>query len=249
MRRSFIVIGVIFGCVVGEFAEAVGVLYTPQVAFTTLDNFGGYEQNAATRISGASAFPDGYEAYACQFVPVLGGTLSSIELGLGYSIWGSPDSQVDVTLALATGGLPDSGPILASGTLTTSTLFGNGGLTSFIPATPVQIDIGTAYWLMVTPHSDSTASDWCNTSSPINGTIGYVNPFSPIPRAWYTGYGAGMKAFQVDVVPEPAGIALAGLLAVIAFLKHGRTRFQDSGVARTSRSMAIRCFLITKKRP
>jgi hypothetical protein len=194
---------------------------TPEVAFSSLDALGSYSYNYGIRISGASAFPIGYEAYACQFAPLKSGFVSSIELGLGYSSWGSPASQVDVRLSLAIGGLPLDTLLLDAGTVTTGNPFGSGGLTSFIPASPVAIETGQSYWLTVTPHSDTTASVWCNPAPTFDQTamIGYTSPYGPGGLAWYMGQSllpAGTKAFRVNVVPEPSIPTLLGFAAVAA---------------------------------
>jgi hypothetical protein len=70
------------------------------------------------------------------------------------------------------------------------------------------------------PHSDTTASTWCNLSSSINGTFGYT-AFGGAP--WFIGNGAGMKAFQVSVIPEPGAVSL-GAVAVSLFLGARRRR-------------------------
>lgn len=220
MRKFLALVCAVFACALGQ--SLAGATETPQVAFTTLDSLGNHWQNAGIRISGASAWPIGYEAYASQFVPLKSGTLSSIELGLAYSPWAGPDSQVDVRLSLATGGLPLSTPVLASGTLTTPTVFGAGGLTSFIPSTSVQLETGKAYWLTLTPHSDTTASTWCNPNYDINGTFAYTSPYGPGGLAWYTGTGAGLKAFRVNVVPEPSTLTLLGLGAIVTVMMRRR---------------------------
>jgi len=195
---------------------------TPQVVFTTLTVVGGYNNNQGIRISGDTAFPQGYEAYACQFVPSASGSLYSIDLGVGYSPWAGPDSQIDVRLSLATGGLPLSTAELTSGTVTTPTVFGAGGLTTFTPANQVNLLAGTAYWLTLLPHSATTASTWCNPSSSFNGTFGYTSPCGPGGLQWYMASGGGLKAFQVSVIPEPGAVSL-GAVAVSLFLV-GRRR-------------------------
>jgi hypothetical protein len=215
--RSSFLLALVVVVIAPGLARAVD---SPQVVFTTLTSIGGYDNGSAIRISGASAFPQGYEAYACQFIPSASGRLYSVDLGVGYSSWAGPDSQIDVRLSLATGGLPLSTPALTSGTLTTATLFGGGGLTTFTPANQVDLLAGTAYWLTLLPHSDTTASVWCLPSSPINGTFGYTS-FGG--GAWFMADGAGMKAFQVSVIPEPGAVSL-GVVAVGLFLGGRRRR-------------------------
>ena len=190
------------------FAQGLSRAETPQVVFSTLTSSGGYDYTAAHRISGASAFPQGYEAYACQFIPSASGRLFSIDLGVAYLPWGGPESQIDVRLSLATGGLPLSTPALTIGTLTTTIPSGNFGLTTFTPMNEVELVAGTAYWLTLLPHSDTSASAWYNPSSPINGTFGYTS-FGT--GQWSMADGAGMKAFRVSVIPEPAALALFAL--------------------------------------
>jgi len=211
MRSPAVALFVLAQCVAGP-GRAEAVEGVPQIAFSTLGSDGTYVYNRAHRISGASASPSGYEAYANQFVAWQGGTLSGIELGVGYSSWGSPDSQVDVRLTLDTGVLPLSGPTLVQGTITTSTLFGQGGLTSFIPESSVQIVSGESYWLVLTPHSDTTASVWCNSSTDVLGGIASTSDVGNGVE-WFRAPGSNynLKAFEVTVIPEPTAFALLGL--------------------------------------
>jgi hypothetical protein len=180
------------------------------VAFTSLTPDGYYDNGTGRSIYGASS-SNGYLAEADLFIPSAGGLLTSVELALHYSQYSSPPGdQVDIRLTLdlndpVHGHIPSS-TILAAGTVTLPSDFGNFGLTTFTPSTSVLLSAGTMYWVVVLPHFTNTFGVW---------NVNYIGKSGPIAVStdgvnWLQNPNALMDAFRVNVgpVPEPSSAAL-----------------------------------------
>jgi MYXO-CTERM domain-containing protein len=180
-------------------ASATG-LYT-SVAYTTLDSAGNYNAYGGTSIGGPS--PQGH---ANQFVPAIGGLLSSIEIGVTYV---NAPELVDVQLRQDNGNGFPYGTILASSALTVTTPFGLNGtsLVEFAPSTPVTLATDTAYWLILLPHSGSSFDVWNDSF----GTYGPIGSTTDGGATWGIGPPQLQNAFRVNVVPEPSSLALGVL--------------------------------------
>ena len=191
-----------------------GLSAATTVAFTTLDAGGGYLTAGGTSITGSA---HGYQGFGNLFVPIVGGTLDSI--GIGITSIGSPE-WVDVRLCLDSGNGFPTGATLAAGAVMTAGYFGSTSpaLSVFTPLTPVTLDAGTGYWLLITPHSSTSYDVWNDETIDVIGehaaTSDGVN--------WGIGPGQTLNPFQVlVVVPEPSCAALLlGALVLVAGRRH-----------------------------
>jgi hypothetical protein len=115
---------------------------------------------------------------------------------------------------------------LVSGTVTTSGAFAytSTDLTTFVPESSVLITAGTRYWLVLTPHSDTTLDSWEFNS------IGKMGRFALSGDGvnWGQNPSDSMYAFQINLapVPEPSSLMLAAAgLVVLAssYRRHPRS--------------------------
>jgi hypothetical protein len=195
------------------------------VIFTTLYPDGEYDNGTARALHG-SAYQYGYTALANRFFPTSGGFLSSIDFGLHYSSTSSPSDVVDVRVTPnfsdpVNGNVP-SATTLASGSVTMTSSFGSFGLVSFTPSTTVLLSAGTSYWVVLSPHFDTTYGNWNVSSRGIEG--GFAETFNG--TTWSQNPSTLLDAFRVNAtpVPEPGAILpAAGLLGALA-VRHGRQK-------------------------
>jgi hypothetical protein len=182
------------------------------VAYTTLDNSGGYDFYTASAING-SASGYGYQAWANKFVVTTAGSLSSIEIGVHYAPFlSSPAEQVNVRVA------PNyvdpmyldvpAATSLVSGSVFTPTPFGSTDLVNFTPSTSVTLVPGEIYWLVITPYSPNTMADWCRNSIGVTGLVALS-----LGSQWLPNPSDTQNAFRVNVepIPEPSSCLVAFL--------------------------------------
>jgi hypothetical protein len=186
-----------------------GISVSTTVAFTTLDAGGGYYVGGGTSIAGSA---HGYQGYGNLFVPIVSGTLDSI--GIALTSVNSPE-LVNVRLCLDSGNGFPTGATLASGSIMTAGYLGSTStaLSVFTPLTPVTLNPGTGYWLLVTPYSSTSWDVWNDETTDVIGehaaTSDGIN--------WGIGPNQPLSAFQVIVVvPEPSCLALmlSGLVLI-----------------------------------
>ena len=173
------------------------------VVFSSLSSFNTYDYSGRG-IQGSNS-PFGYSEVANRFIPTSGGTLGSIELGLGYL--NTPD-EIDVSLRLDDALYPfhdfPSSSSLFSQTVTTSFAFGsNSNLLTIIPSTTILLSPNTGYWVVVKPHSPNSSDAWSF------GSIAGDSAFSTDGGlTWRSQTGDTMGALRISTVPEPSVLSL-----------------------------------------
>jgi hypothetical protein len=188
------------------------------VAYTNLGPGGSYNGTSAAYailgINNSGAPADAYQRVADLFTTSIGGTLSKIDLGLGY-VGGTNSAVVsiytDVSNSLGTlvfSGQVSNQPILFSTSTILATLSpGSGALVS-----------GASYFLVVAPGAADTSDGWNYNSIGALGTFLVDNGAGFNPGASST-----LQAFDIRVnaaaVPEPSTWLMLGaeLFCLVVF--------------------------------
>jgi len=218
MKASFLNVTLLASALAFPLFHASAASVYPTVAFTTLDAGGGYSGTGGTSITGSA---NGYQGFGNLFVPTVSGTLDSI--GIALTSTGAPE-LVDVELRLDSGNGFPTGATLASGSVMTVGYLGttSTALSMFTPSVPVNLSVGTSYWLLVTPHSSTSFDVWNDETSGVIGELAGTRD----GVNWGIGPNQPLNAFQVTVlVPEPSCLALGlGGLVLFPALRRSRTR-------------------------
>ena len=186
------------------------------VVVDTLGPGNTYAQSSGFAVSGPSSSLGNTFESASEFVAAAGGTLTQIDLGLTLVDGGS----VNVYLYGDAGGSPDNLSQILLGNVTPTQVFGttNNSIVSFVPAGNVSVNLGTTYWLVLKPGTDSTRDDW-NQSLTATG----VQMVAQGDGNWIQS-NTILSAYRIIAVPEPSPIVLtiAGLVLLAFVLKPRR---------------------------
>jgi hypothetical protein len=176
-------------------------------AFTDLGPGGSYDLHEWNVSGISSGFSLGYQSVADQFTASVGGTLSQIDVGLGY-VYGTNSAGISVYTD-AGGKL---GSLLFSGSVFSQPNFGSTStiLATLNPSSGMLV-AGNSYFLEIVPGGSDTYDGWNFNSIGAMGTMlfdkgsGYVS-FS----------GRTLGAFDVKVgaaspVPEASTMSLVGI--------------------------------------
>lgn len=161
-------------------------------------------------------------AHGFSFTPSASESLQQIDIALQLV---SGTDSVAVTINSDNSGLP--GAALESWNV--SGLPGSGTcctLQSLLSNTPVNLVLGTTYWVVATPGDNNTDAGWSENSTSVAGPRAVQNssggPFSIAdttnPKGAFDIIGT-----QASSVPEPVSLGLAGLgLALIGIVRRRR---------------------------